>query len=193
MKTTKRSTNGRTNGFHFPMMGVKTLVEQLKKLWVPYTHKGLEVRLEMGAKLNDKLASPMVRQPHGAEVLKHVANELRIHESELSRMRWFAYLFGSVKVLNRQYPDDRSWAQVKERLPELIAKVKGQVPPTSRPARKTAILCGIQKSLDSITSKLRRKELQLDEAERKMLVSKLKKLVKAAESRLALHVSITTK
>ena len=183
------TSNGKTNGFHAPVRGVKTLLKRLAALWLPHAQKGLEVRMEMGGMLNEKLGAPVERLPHGEAVLKQVAKRLRISESELSRMRWFAHLFGSVKVLQRRHPRVTSWANVKGMLPNLIAKAKGRKLSAGRDPN-AAIIGGLCKSLDHLISKLGESRMRLDEEERQDLIERLRKLGKAAQRRLKVHVSV---
>lgn len=165
-----------------------SLIQQLERLWVPYTTKGLEVRLSMGRALNGKLGSPKDRQAHGEAVLKRAAERLDIAESDLSRMRWFAHLFRSVKQMKAAHPELTSWTKVKEAMPRLIAANKGQSVVVKRDGT-TAVATAIKKSLDHLIAKLRQKGYRLEEGQREELTDRLKKLSNAAARRLHLKVS----
>jgi hypothetical protein len=93
---------------------------QINKIWERHRKQGLEDRHRTGVLLNEKFGKPTVRrQAYGEEQLKAYAARLGIAVSELSRMRGFARRFESVKDLNAQYPDVKTWTQVKELLVSL--------------------------------------------------------------------------
>jgi hypothetical protein len=95
------------------------LLKTLAPLWKNHHRRDLELRRKTGALLNERLRSPEIRQPHGQKVLKKVEEKLNISESDLNRMRWFAFHFKSVKDLHREYPKVNSWTKVKSLLSKL--------------------------------------------------------------------------
>jgi hypothetical protein len=65
------------------------LLLDLEKLWKSHRKQDLKVRWETGELLNRRLGPPTERLPNGQQVLKKAAKQVRIAESDLSRMRWF--------------------------------------------------------------------------------------------------------
>jgi hypothetical protein len=98
----------------------------LVKLWTVERERTLAVRKDTGVILNWRLGQPTERQKHGKSVLKHVADTLTISESELNRMRWFAYFDDGEKSCWGDIPEqDRTWTKFKKILPDLRAAEKG--------------------------------------------------------------------
>jgi hypothetical protein len=92
------------------------LLDRLVEIWRPHQKRGLEVRLETGRLLNDRLGLPTGRQPYGQQILKTVAQKLDIAASDLHRMRWFAFSFESVEDFQRKHPEVMTWSKVKDLL-----------------------------------------------------------------------------
>jgi len=93
---------------------------RLKKRWQSDNRRGLELRHQTGLFLNrTKLGSPTVRQTYGSAIVKDCSKTLKISESELSRMRRFAFCFESLGALKAQHPQVKTWTQVKELLVSL--------------------------------------------------------------------------
>jgi len=95
------------------------LLDTLRKLWIKYDRRGLEIRHQTGADLNTHLGPPSERQRYGATVLKKFSEGLNLSVSDLSRMRWFAHRFSSIKELQAQHPEVSTWTDVKNLLVKL--------------------------------------------------------------------------
>jgi hypothetical protein len=156
----------------------RELIDQLVKLNKADAEHNLGTRHQMGKLLNARLGPPTERQPHGQQVLKEAAEELEFSESDLNRMRWFAYLFGSVAALRQSHPEIDSWAKFKAALPSLKpvkgGKARKPVKDASRPA-----FGGVARSLASLTAKLNRQDTPPVGAERAQLVDAARELAKA--------------
>jgi hypothetical protein len=92
---------------------------ELTQLWESHRKQGLEDRHRTGVLLNKKFGDPTGRQTYGNKVFKQYSDCLAIEVSELSRMRWFAHRFTEIKDLNANYPDVKTWTQVRELLASL--------------------------------------------------------------------------
>ena len=73
----------------------EAVLMDLSKLWQDHHDRGLKLRHGTGQLLNQEncLGAPNKPQPRGPAVMKAAAERLHVPESELSRMRWFAFLF----------------------------------------------------------------------------------------------------
>lgn len=172
--------NGRTNHDSATTPNDDLLISQLIDLWASHRRSGLGVRYELGSLLNGRLGPPTARQAHGCRTLKRAAEELEIAESELSRMRWFAHLFRSLSDLEQQEPRILSWTRLKQCLPGLIAKEKGQEPAMSRAENMGGVvLRGVRKSLDTVIRKLN-SGVTLGDDERMQIEAMLQELAEAA-------------
>jgi hypothetical protein len=130
------------------------LIDQLVELWQGHRRRDLETRHRTGVLLNERLGPPTEGQPYGLRVLERVGGELRIAQSDLSRMRWFAHLFVGPDRLRQEYPEVNSWARVKELLPGLKPREGGEA------GARTATLLrpatgGVTRSLTGLIKKLR--------------------------------------
>ena len=177
----------------------KRLLDRLDHIWRQYEARGLTVRHEMGTLLNAQLGLPTQRQPHGQWVLKQVSVRLRIAESELSRMRWFAHHFKTVAGLRRRHPEVRSWTGVRELLPSLKdggqAGRNGQdgASPAGRPARGApkGPAGAVQRSLKNLAAAVRKHGAALrTEAERKAVMEKLLEVGKVLEETLQIRLTV---
>jgi len=130
------------------------LVDQLVELWQGHRRRDLETRHRTGVLLNERLGPPTVGQPYGRRVLERVGGELRVAQSDLSRMRWFAFLFVDPDRLRQEYPGVNSWAGVKELLPSLKPRKGGEAGAgTATPPRPAT--GGVTRSLMGLIKKLR--------------------------------------
>ena len=158
------------------------LFDKLVKLWASHNERSLQVRQETGSLLNDRLGPPTKRQGRGRRVLAQAAQSLQIAESELNRMRWFAYLSKDEQSCWGNTPSDkRSWTQFKERLPSLIAAAKGSAGPRGSASDKKKVVAttGIFKLMDSASYQLRADARKVEGAEKEELIAKLRDLISA--------------
>jgi len=102
------------------------LLRTLARLWRSHDKRDLLVRWRTGNLLNARLGNPTMRLPHGEKILKKAAKLLQMAESDLSRMRWFAFLFGSIQDFRQKHPNIYFWTKVKELIPRVAATEKGE-------------------------------------------------------------------
>jgi hypothetical protein len=168
---------------------------QLAEKWQAHHGAGLEIRHETGKLLNDHYGPPTKRQKRGEEVSKEVVEQLQVAESELSRMRRFAFHFESLKDLEEKYPEATTWTAVKDLLPRLNKPKKGSAKgAASRAKRKQAkpVQFGrVKQSLEALTSKLRKAREGLTDAERKELLAQFRELVEAVAHCLKMPLSVS--
>jgi len=166
----------------------RRLLDRLVELWQSERTHGLAVRHQTGALLNERLGPPTARQAHGRQVLKRVGEELRVSESELSRMRWLAHLFNDPVYIRHGDRKIESWTQFKEVLPTLK-------PPKGRRARtlpsgSSRSVKKLARSLQNLTLKLPRLDDRPEDAERALICERLQELAEAVSSRLQIPVRI---
>lgn len=94
-------------------------IDDLAVKWRSARDNDLEIRHLTGALLNKRYGDPDKRLARGREIMVDVAGQLQVAQSELSRMRRFAYHFESVEDLKSQHQDVASWTEVKGLLPKL--------------------------------------------------------------------------
>jgi len=166
----------------------RKLIDRLVNLWRSDAERDLGTRHRTGRLLNERLGSPDKRQPHARRVLKMVAGELEIAESDLNRMRWFAHL-ADATALRQDHPEITSWTRFKEELTSLKAEYGfGARKPSAN--RSRLALGGFARSLANLTSKLIGLDSRPDDAERAKLVVGLRELAEAATSRLMINVVV---
>jgi hypothetical protein len=179
-------TNGVDQG---PSAQDHKLLGQLAKLWKSHAECDLGTRHQTGKLLNGRLDPPTKRFPQGRKVLKMVAEQLGIAESDLNRMRWFAHLFDDLAALRQAHPAIDSWTKFKAELPSLKPAKGGQAKkPAADPSRLA--LRGVAKSLANVTAKLSGLDTQPGDAERKTLVDALRELAEAVSRRLKISVVV---
>ena len=166
----------------------RKLVDRLVNLWKSNAERDLTTRHQTGRLLNERLGSPEKRQPHARRVLKMVAEQLEIAESDLNRMRWYAHLVDATD-LRQGHPEITSWTRFKEGLTSLKAEYGfGARKPSANPSRPA--FGGLTKSLANLTSKFIGLDSRPDDAERAKLVVGLRELAEAASSRLMINVVV---
>ena len=176
------------------------LLDKLEGLWRQQEARGLATRHEMGKLLNAQLGDPTKRQPRDQWVLKGVSVRLKIAESDLSRMRWFAHLFKEYEGLKQRHPEVGSWSQLKKLLPTLKVKEQasgngqsgvkpaGQSPPKT-PNRAVG---KVKRPLGSLTRAIQEHATTLNNTEeRNALVRMLKEFAKVLEEKLQIRLSVT--
>jgi hypothetical protein len=172
---------------------------QLAEKWRTHHGAGLEIRHQTGKLLNDRFGPPTTRQTRGDEVMKTAARQLQTTESELSRMRWFAHLFGSLADLGGKYREATTWAAVKDLIPRLKPQGQRKVKETSNGASnapkaeraKSSALNGLKRSLAALSSKLGEVPRDLTDDERKGLVEKFQEFVKVVSDCLKIQLSVS--
>lgn len=170
--------HGTTTQDPAPSAKDRKLLDCLVKLWRSHAGREFETRHKTGSLLNGRLGSPAKRQPHGQRVLKMVAEKLRIAESDLNRMRWFAQLFATVDALRQSHPEIDSWTRFKEGLTSLKAEYGYEArKPAANPSRPA--LGGVVRSLASLSAKLNGLDIQPGDAERQKLEESLRGLAEA--------------
>lgn len=166
----------------------RKLLDRLVRLWRSHAERDFETRHQTGRLLNERLGSPDRRQPQGQRVLKTVAKELGVAESDLNRMMWLAHLFADVAALQQSHPGITNWTRFKEALPSLVPPKGGEArKPAANPSRP--VYDGVVRSLSGFTAKLRGLDIQPEDAERQKLVDGLRGLAEAL-SRLKIRVEV---
>jgi hypothetical protein len=165
------------------------LLDRMVRLWGDHAERDLGTRHRTGTLLNERLGPPDKRQPHARRVLKMVAEKVRIAESDLNRMRWFAHLFVDVAALQQSHGEITNWTRFKEVLPSLMPAKGGQArKPDASPSRPA--LRGVVKSCTNLASKLNGLDFQLGKAERKGFLDAFQELAEAVSRRLKIKVEV---
>jgi hypothetical protein len=171
---------------------------QLAEKWRSHHGAELEIRHETGKLLNDHYGPPTKRQKRGEEVSKEVVEQLQVAESELSRMRRFAFHFESVKALKEKYPEATTWTAVKGLLPRLKPQgaqrkngsANGAASPAKRKQAKPVQFGRVKQSLANLSSKLRKAREVLSDDEKKELLAQFRELAEAISDCLHIPVSV---
>ena len=97
-------------------------IAALAQRWRDHHGRGLRLRFETGVGLNNRFGPPTERQKRGDNVLKLVAAETQVDESDLGRMRWFGHRFKDYAAFQAAYPEMTTWTQVRLLLVEMAKK-----------------------------------------------------------------------
>lgn len=122
---TSAATNGGANDNNkFPF-------KKLSQMWQTNHRDDLKLRHLTGEWLNEQHGPPTKRQAYGEGTLRQYVEKLGVAESDLSRMRWFAFYFKSLKELKEKEPTATTWTKVKDviarrRHPQAVPVVKPQ-------------------------------------------------------------------
>jgi len=168
------------------------LLSELEALWNRRNEKDLEMRLQMGLRLNTHLdiGAPTVRKSYGARVLVRAAERLNLTKGELSRLRWFAHRFGSLDEFQSRHPEASTWSRVKVILAQLASEGK---PEKAKPAAIQTKVSGVSRktssALKTATSLLRQLGTCPEGKERKKLLEGLQALVEAANGCLPVRLT----
>jgi hypothetical protein len=154
----------------------------LASRWGAQRDTDLELRHETGLLLNKRFGDPGKRRlPRDQEILKKAAGQLGVNESEISRLRNFAYRFESFQDFKSEHSSVNTWSAVKTLLPSL----------SPRRGSKQASLGGaanpsfkkVKQSLQNLFPKLQQLvATKLSEEEKKELQEKLKAFTAVADS-----------
>jgi len=176
-----------------------TFVDRLAALaekWRKGREADLALRLETGALLNAEFGSPEARKTRGRKQLKEAAEQLLLTESELSRMRRFAFYFRSLEDLKQKYPLVTTWTAVKELLPLLNSGLVGggavgsgaESPRAEGP--KAPTFKAVKRALEGLSSDIREASNGLTEQQKKELLATFQEVAKAVEDCLKVRVSV---
>jgi len=174
-------------------------VSELARQWNSYREEGLEIRHKTGKLLNDHFGSPdAVRQTYGEGTLKAAGKQLGLSESEISRMRWFAHRFVTLKDLEAASPKAKTWTAVKKLLPKLRPEGQAQKEEPSDGAAHTAkvveatppCLDVVKRALADLSSTLRQVQQDLTEEEKEDLFEQFKEVARVVGDCLKIHVSV---
>lgn len=152
--------------------------------WKTHQDQDLGIRHETGVLLNRRLGAPGKRQSRGKEVIKQVAQQLGIDQSDVSRLRSFAHHFESIDDLKRHHPDADSWRKVKVLLPSLTGSKRETSTESPSSARK------LMQALETLTLKLKKGVATPSQDEKTELLGKLRELAQAVADCLHESVSI---
>jgi len=100
----------------------KSLADQ----WHAHEKKGLESRFDLGKLLNEHIGPPTTRSKRGKGVVAKACSELKTTKFEVSRARNFAHAFESIADFVGKHSGVTTWAAVKELLPTVRQKGRGQ-------------------------------------------------------------------
>lgn len=168
----------------------KALLKDLEKIWTPFQQRGLEARWQVGNRLNRELGKPTKRLPHGQRVLKKLGKKLQIAECDLSRMRWFSFLFKSVQDFKKVHPDLRSWGKIKTLLAELNNPEHGQVARSPAASQRGADHTLVLRKVTQATEWFQENGFDLDEDVRNQLREAVEDLLAAVSD--CLRIGPTT-
>jgi hypothetical protein len=169
---------------------VPRLLDELVELWETHRRKSLQVRHQTGRRLNDELGPPTKRQKRNAGVLLSVKERLQISVSELSRMRWFAYRFGSLSDL--QPRQVTTWTEVKVLLAQMRSEERRKASRSATRTDASRPYHGYLKTLRRLTARLKQGVHAKDflAEERQKLQASLVEFAQAAGKHLGIHVSV---
>jgi len=119
---TSTADNDGANDNKFPF-------KKLSLMWQNDHRDNLKLRHFTGSWLNDRHGPPTRRQAYGKATLQQYIEKLGVAESDLSRMRWFAFYFKSLEELKEKEPTVTTWTKVKD----VIARLRN---PKADPAVK---------------------------------------------------------
>jgi len=167
----------------------------LSEKWRRATEHDLEIRHETGALFNQRFKDPTQRQKRGDEVLKKAAEQLQIAQSDISRMRWFAFSFPSIQDMKATHSGVTTWSAVKKLLPTLKAKAKAKEQPrAATPSQKKALrdrkLTKIKQQFEELPSNMREVHSGLTAEELGDLKAKFQVAVQALSECLNLKVKV---
>jgi hypothetical protein len=171
---------------------------QLAEKWQAQRGADLEIRHETGKLLNDHFGPPTAKQQRGEGVLKEVVERLQVAESELSRMRRFAFHFKSAQDLKEKHPEATTWTAVKGLLPRLKPQGaqrkggsgNGAASPAKQKQARPVQFGRVKQSLEALTSKVRKARNGLTDAEKEVLLAQFKELAEAISDCLHIPVSV---
>jgi len=131
-------------------------LDDLTEQWKNARDTDLEIRHRTGALLNERFGNPAKRLPRGREILAGVADQLQVAQSELSRMRRFAFHFKSTQDLKQTHPDATNWTAVKGLLPTLMPKgdQKGQAKQGAKSPKPDVLIARKVKKLTQLLDTL---------------------------------------
>ena len=156
--------------------------------WKDHYERGLRIRHETGTELNRRIGPPAGRQERFGEVVTALAAQLRVHVSEISRMRNFAVVFSEFKFFEMEHPEVTSWSQVKAHLPEWTAKARGETF-AAKPRQSVKPLTFIVRGIKAATIRLDDDALVFDEIEKKELLLEIEKLGRPLQRRFGVELT----
>jgi len=181
--------NGTKDNDRNPSAKDLRLLDHMAKLWGHHAERDLGTRHRTGKLLNGRLGPPDKRQPHARQVLKMVAEKLRIAESDLNRMRRFADRFVDLSAFRQDHPDITNWTGVKQVLPRLMpakgGKAREAVVDPLLPAVRGAV-----KSCTTLASKLDGLGFRPGKVERKEFLDAFRELGEAVSRRFRIRVEV---
>jgi len=167
---------------------------RLSRMWQTSHGDDLKLRHFTGAWLNKQHGPPTTRQAYGERTLQRYINKLGVAESDLSRMRWFAFSFKSVSELKDKEPTATTWTKVKE----IIARRRHpQAAPAAKPTSNDMKLVVAERPVDQMIGAMRTLQshaaqvgkLTKDSDEWKKARAAFEELVKVVEVSLGGHIT----
>jgi hypothetical protein len=101
------------------------LIEQLRSIWQKHQADTIRTRHTIGKLLNERLGPPANRQRYGGAIMEAAANELGTDKTNICRFRRFADKFADYDGFFIEYPQVKSWTQVREMLKQSRQSASG--------------------------------------------------------------------
>jgi hypothetical protein len=128
----------------------RALLNGLLKLWKRHNQHDIQLRLVTGLRINRHIGPPTARQSYRQRTINRLANRLGVSRSDVSRMRWFAFHFGSIEKLKRAHPGVQNWSQVKVLLTRLRHPKAGNG--TKKPRRSKSASGNVRRFVSALAT-----------------------------------------
>lgn len=174
-----------------PTKNEEAVVKRIAELWRSYQHRGLEIRHMIGKLLNQQIGNPDDRQDRGKAVMAMASERLGIAVSDLNRMRWFAFLFKSVKGLHEKHPKIDSWTKLKEELPRLMPKDNNKKKKPPKPSPAARFVREVGRSIQGLTKAIKRNRATVPTSEQTELLKQLRELAAVVTTKLNIRVTVS--
>lgn len=158
-------------------------LDHVVKRWSAFENRGLQSRHEIGKLLNENLGTPDKRLKLGGQVLKMAAERMKISESEISRMRWLAFLFTDIPAMQKDHPECMDWTRFKSELPA-IRESRGYAVKKRKASGAGSPFTAIRRSASNVRGKIQAVEQTAVEEIPEPVRSELQELVEAIQSLL---------
>jgi hypothetical protein len=170
-------------------------VKRLGERWRNHHNQDLRLRYDTGKVLNDRFGPPTSRLPRGERVMEMLAEETRLDESALNRMRWFAHRFPDFEKFKASHTDKCSWNKVTLLLVELSQQEKkAEAAKGTSSAKRSKPSQEVQKivrSLQTVAKALPTEQVPVDEVSLVDVDAGLRKLCLALEASIGRNVTIS--
>jgi hypothetical protein len=169
-------------------------IAELAQEWRDHHGRGLRLRFETGVRLNSRFGPPTERQKRGENVMQLVAKETGVDQSDLNRMRWFAFRFQDYTAFQSACPEATTWNQVRLLLVEMAQKENAaQGSPDAESSAEDKAKVEFRKVKQSLVSLVERldKPLRLDVDAEDELYMRLRQLSRALKTAFGVQLTIS--